>query len=170
MYLFKEAILMKKVFCVAVVVMCITAVGVYAADLYVYPSKGQSPQQIEKDKAECYRWAVSQTGFDPAAPPRSSSPPPAQTAPEGGLLRGAATGAALGAIGGAIAGNAGKGAAIGAATGGLFGAIRRGQHNARQQEMNDQWARQQAAEYQRARQAYDRAYGACMKGRGYTVN
>jgi len=161
---------MKRVLFWAVLFLTITAVYAYASDLYVYPSKGQSPQQMEKDKAECYRWAVGQTGFDPAAPPRPNSPPPAQAAPEGGLLRGAATGAALGAIGGAIAGNAGKGAAIGAATGGLFGAIRRGRHNARQQEMNDQWARQQAAEYQRARQAYDRAYGACMKGRGYTVN
>lgn len=161
---------MKTVFFFTIIAVALSVGVALAGDLYVYPSKGQSPQQMERDKAECYRWAVNQTGFDPAAPPRPTTPPPAQAPPEGGLIRGAATGAALGAIGGAIAGNAGKGAAIGAATGGLFGAIRRGRSEYRQQEMNDQWARQQAADYQRARQAYDRAYGACMQGRGYTVN
>lgn len=141
-----------------------------ASELYVYPSKGQSQQQIDKDKGECYRWAVNQSGFDPAAPPRATSPPPVREAPEGGLVRGAATGAALGAIGGAIAGNAGKGAAIGAATGGLFGAIRRGRQESRQEYQQRQWEQQQAAQYQHMRQEYNRAYRACMTGRGYTVD
>ncbi len=161
---------MKKIVFLTIISVALTFSVSMASDLYVYPSRGQSPQQVEKDKGECYRWAVNQTGFDPAAPPRPTTPPPAQAPPEGGLLRGAAAGAALGAIGGAIAGDAGKGAAIGAATGGLFGVMRRNQSEYRQQQMNDQWARQQQADYQRARQQYDRAYGACMKGRGYTIN
>lgn len=161
---------MKKVVIFTIMFVAFTFSVSIASDLYVYPSKGQGPQQMEKDKAECYRWAVNQTGFDPAAPPRPTSPPPPQAPPEGGALRGAAAGAALGAIGGAIAGDAGKGAAIGAATGGLFGAMRRHESEYRQQEMNDQWVRQQQAQYQRAREQYDRAFGACMKGRGYTVN
>ena len=33
---------------------------------FIYPSKGQSAQQEQKDKNECYGWASQQTGFDPA--------------------------------------------------------------------------------------------------------
>ena len=33
---------------------------------FIYPSKGQSAQQEEKDKNACYEWASQQTGFDPA--------------------------------------------------------------------------------------------------------
>lgn len=163
---------MKRIIFCIVIVMVSTLFTVWAAagELYVYPSKGQSPQQMDKDKGECYRWAVNNSGFDPAAPVRATTPPPAKGAPEGGLIRGAASGAALGAIGGAIAGNAGKGAAIGAATGGLFGGMRRNRQEQRYQSERDQWSRQQSAEYQRKRDEYNRAYSACMKGRGYTVN
>ena len=34
-----------------------------AQGLYVYPARGQSPQQEESDKGQCYGWAVQQTGF-----------------------------------------------------------------------------------------------------------
>jgi hypothetical protein len=33
--------------------------------LYVYPNKGQSPEQQENDRYECHRLAVQQSGFDP---------------------------------------------------------------------------------------------------------
>jgi len=33
--------------------------------LFAYPRSGQSPEQQSKDRYECERWAVSQTGFDP---------------------------------------------------------------------------------------------------------
>ena len=38
-----------------------------SAQQYVYPAKGQTPQQQQSDEAACYTWAVQQTGFDPAA-------------------------------------------------------------------------------------------------------
>jgi hypothetical protein len=31
-------------------------------DLYVYPTKNQSEEQIGRDKQECHDWAVKQTG------------------------------------------------------------------------------------------------------------
>ncbi len=34
-------------------------------DLIVYPADGQSQEQLDKDKYECYTWAKQQTGFDP---------------------------------------------------------------------------------------------------------
>jgi hypothetical protein len=35
---------------------------------YVYPKKGQSADQQAKDRYECHRWAVDQSGFDPSQP------------------------------------------------------------------------------------------------------
>src|SRR5215472_10189243 len=40
----------------------------YSTQPYIYPARGQSPQQEESDKGQCYGWAVQQTGFDPANP------------------------------------------------------------------------------------------------------
>ena len=72
-----------------------------AQDVYIYPTKGQSQQQQEKDKYECYNWARQQTGFDPTNPQTAqpATPPPAREAPRGGVFRGAGRGAALGAVG-----------------------------------------------------------------------
>jgi len=140
-----------------------------AQDLIVYPAKGQSQDQMGKDKFECYSWAKKETGFDPMQTPQATAPPPQQEAPQGGIVRGGARGAAVGAIGGAIAGDAGKGAAIGAASGAMIGGMRRRDQQRRQQQAQDQWAQQQAAQYTQARNNYNRAFSACLEGRGYTV-
>jgi hypothetical protein len=134
-----------------------------AQQLFVYPQKGQSPAQQSKDQAECHAWAVQQTGFDPAMTTAAAMP---ASAPQGGAVRGGARGAAVGAVGGAIAGDAGKGAAVGAATGALVGGMRR-----RDQERQQQAQQQQAQAQMADRNAtYQRAMGACLTGRGYTVN
>ena len=58
---------------------CLTVISVTTAtaDFIVYPGQGQSDEQMAKDKFECQRWATEQTGFDPLATPRASTPPPA---------------------------------------------------------------------------------------------
>jgi hypothetical protein len=140
-----------------------------AQQLFVYPEKGQSAEQQEKDKSECAAWAKGQTGFDPMAPPTASAPPPSGQPAQGGLLRGAARGAAVGAAVGAIAGDAGKGAAMGAAGGGLVGGMRRNDQRRAEQQQQEQWQQQQAAQLEQARSQYNRAYSACLEGRGYTV-
>jgi hypothetical protein len=50
----------------------------FADDLYVFPSKGQSQEQMERDKYDCYQWAKRQTGFDPMQRPQATAPPPAE--------------------------------------------------------------------------------------------
>lgn len=37
-------------------------------DLYIYPRNGQDSAQQARDRYECHRWAVDQTGFDPTRP------------------------------------------------------------------------------------------------------
>ena len=34
-------------------------------EIYVFPAEGQASEQQSKDEAECYNWAVSNTGSDP---------------------------------------------------------------------------------------------------------
>ncbi|WP_035058157.1 glycine zipper domain-containing protein [Desulfuromonas sp. TF] len=132
-----------------------------AAEPIVFPSQGQSDQQMEQDKFNCYQWAKGQTSFDPMQAPTAAAPPEKK----GGVLRGAAGGALAGAAVGAIAGDAGTGAAIGAASGGMIGGARRHRSDQAQQEA----AQQQAAGYEQQRATYNRAWSACMEGKGYTV-
>ena len=142
----------------------------WAAEPFIYPTKGQTPQQTEQDKFECYTWAKQQTGFDPMQAQQAAPPPPSSSPQhQGQVVRGAAGGAALGAIGGAIAGDAGKGAAIGAATGGGLGAMRKRSSHRNQQAQYQQQVQQQEGQYQQQRSEYDRAYGACIEGRGYVL-
>jgi hypothetical protein len=132
-----------------------------AAEQFVFPKSGQTKEQQEQDEFTCYKWAKEQTGFDPNKPVEQAG----ATAPKGGAVSGAAKGAAVGAIGGAIGGDAGKGAAVGAGVGAAAGA-----HKKRKGEKQQAAAQQQAAQKQEASvEGYQRAFGACMEGKGYTV-
>ncbi len=98
----------------------------------------------------------------------------------GGMMGDAATGAALGAAGGALAGDAGEGAAIGALASTVFGALSRSTAQPEPQAApapNHDYYRQQQAiadqEYNARMERlgeYNRAFGACMTARNYTVN
>ncbi len=145
------------------------AVTAAMADFIIYPGQGQSEDQMARDKFECQRWATDQSGFDPLATPRASTPPPAAEQQVGGTGRGALRGAAGGVIVGAIAGNAGRGAAIGAGTGALLGGIRRSDQRTREQSAQASWEQQEAARISQGRNNFNRAYRACLEGRGYTV-
>ncbi len=131
-----------------------------AAAQFVYPSEGQSPEQQAADEAACRSWAQGQTGVNPGEPP-----PQVRRGGGGEVLGGAATGAALGAIGGAIGGGAGRGAKIGAGVGagaGLFNKMRTNREY-------EQLQAQSQAAWRARQQSFQRAFGACMSGRGYTV-
>ncbi len=133
-----------------------------AQELYVYPNQGQAKDQQEKDELDCYRYGRDQTGFDPMAVPTATAPPPEQ---KGSLLGGAARGALLGAAVGAVGGDAKKGAGYGAAAGGVMGGMRKNSSRKKQ----DQWEKEQSQNYANNRNNYNRAYAACLEGRGYTV-
>ena len=135
----------------------------------VYPSKGQSAEQQQRDQGECMAWAQQTTGVNPTAIAQGlgqSAPTAAARSFEDERLQGAVVGALGGTAIGAIAGSkAGKGAAIGAVVGTVAGGVH-------QQQKYDEAQAQTYANQQQAQQAlasYDRAYGACLEGRGYTV-
>jgi hypothetical protein len=133
-----------------------------AADFFIYPAGGQDREQQELDEFQCQRFARDNTGFDPMATPQATTARPQQ---QGGAGGGAARGALLGTAVGALAGDTRRGAAIGAASGGLMGGMRRADSNRQQQ----QWAQQESANLQRQRNEFNRAFAACLEGRGYTV-
>jgi len=45
-----------------------------STELYLYPKSGQSAEQQARDRYECHRWAVGQTGFDPTVSGSSAAP------------------------------------------------------------------------------------------------
>jgi hypothetical protein len=131
-----------------------------SAQQFVYPAKGQSPQQQKSDEAACYSWAVQQSGFDPARPPpqqQAARPPTTATGTTPGAgVRGAARGAVVGEI---VGGDVGAGAAAGALAA-------RGQSRRQNAAAAQQGQEQQQAATQQQQAAFGRARAACLEGRG----
>ena len=96
---------------------------------------------------------------------------------EGGGVADAGKGALGGLVIGGIAGDAGKGAAIGALSGLFLGGVKRSNADAEREAWYRQQQQQEAAAQAQYRQQvgqmqaeHDRAFAACMSGRGYRVN
>lgn len=136
--------------------------------LYVYPTKNQSAEQQGKDDYECFNWARNQTGHDPLNQKTPEQPQvAAKPKADGSRIRGALRGAAGGAVIGEIADDeAGKGAGVGAAV----GAMRAGKEKRRKQREQQQSAVAEAEQIaQQQTDGFNRAFSACLQGRGYTV-
>lgn len=156
---------MKRIFAPVLLLLTMSSAEfAFGQELFVYPSNGQTKEQQESDEYQCYNWAKGETGFDPMAAPTASEPPPAQKAPKGGLVRGAARGAAVGAI---IDGS--DGAKKGAGAGAVVGGARRADQNRQQGQEQQQWEAEQSQQYAENRNRYNKAYSVCMEGRGYSV-
>jgi len=143
----------------------VTTGALHAQEVVIYPAKGQSAEQQEKDKYECYGWAKNNSGFDPMAPPTTKTAPPSGEKKSGGAVRGGLGGAALGAI----IGDSSKSAKRGAAAGALIGGVRQSSSNRKTEQKQQEWAQNESSQYANARASYNRAYSACLEGRGYTV-
>ena len=142
--------------------------------VYFYPLQGQSAEQQDRDKYECYLWARKETGFDPG----SANAPVARRvevvpapAPGGDTAVGAVTGAVIGA---AVSSprNVGGGAVIGGVVGAIAGAVSdqaREEQAQRVQERYDHRSSTVNANWEQRVQEYRRAMRACLEGRGYSV-
>jgi hypothetical protein len=159
----------RHVLVVGASLLCAGAVAAQS-DVFLYPEKGQSAEQQQKDKMECAMWANEQTGFNPTTPaPTPDQFASGQPVTQGGAVKGAARGAAVGAVGGAIAGDAGKGAAVGAGAGAVGGGMRRRGAKREAEQTSEQAYQAALAEYNQKRATYQRAWTACLEGRDYTV-
>jgi hypothetical protein len=171
-----EAMLDRSHVRVALVSLVFFLIAATAYASGVTPAKGQSPEQTQKDVAECQALATQSSGFNPAA-----APPPVASAPPqvGGRVKGAAKGAAAGRVAAGASGgevydaasdeakqeyrqDQGQGAA---AAGAVLGASKQ-----RQDRRETRGAeKQQEADAQAKQAAYDQANQGCLAGRGYTV-
>jgi hypothetical protein len=143
-------------------------------EVIFYPSAGQSESQQDRDRYECYLWAVKQSGFNPSQvnlePPQRVVVRPAQP-PGAAVAAGAITGAVIGAAVGSPH-DEGEGAIVGAMAGTILGAAVESSQQAQAAQMQSQYdttasARQARVEAEAG--SYRRAMGACLEGRGYTV-
>ncbi len=148
-------------------------------DVYVFPAQGQDSSQQSKDEAECYQWAVGNTGSDPfdlakqeQADQQQSQAEmqAAQQTGQGAGAQGFARGALAGAVIGEIASDdAGKGAAWGAAIG-ASRSRRRGaaaQQQATTQAASQAESRQEATGEQLAN--FKKAFSVCLEAHDYMV-
>ena len=136
----------------------------WASDPIIFPAGGQSSEQMEQDKFQCYGWAKNESGFDPMVTPTATTAPPQQQAKKGGTGRGLVRGAALGGI---VDGS--DGAKKGAAAGALIGGMRSRNQQQDQAQQQAQWEQEQSANYNQNRSTYNRAYSACLESKDYTV-
>jgi hypothetical protein len=156
--------------------------------VFVFGKNGQTADQQLKDESECYGAARQATGIDPKAPPSAGKTAEQKAAEQkaaaenaeqakGGRVAGAARGAAGGAAIGAIAGDTGKGAGAGAVAGTMRGGAQQRQANAAaQKQAAAKVAAEQQKEDERIKLAhaegldtFQRAFGACMDARNYSV-
>ena len=147
--------------------------------LYVFPAAGQTPEKQSQEEAECYNWAVQNTGTDPFQLSKQAEQQKAQTEQAKQQAQSVGAGAgAKGAIGGAAAGaligeiasdDAGKGAAYGAAAGVIAG--RRKGKQAQQQATAQVEAQGQAAQQSIAQQmdGFKKAFSVCLESKKYMV-
>jgi hypothetical protein len=146
-------------------------------NVQVFPKAGQDAAQQSRDEAECYDWAVTNSGVDPFALQKKEAQQAQQTqqaseqaaaAGQGAGARGAVKGAVAGAVIGEIADDdAGKGAAYGAAAGVVAG--RRGARKAQEQAQADISQQHQQATQATAEEMknFKNAFGACLEAKDY---
>ena len=141
--------------------------------VYFYPKNNQAPEQQDRDRYECYNWAMEQTRFDPnmsLPPPQRAMvvpiPPPGHDTAVLGI-----TGAAIGAM---AAGHhdAAAGAAVGLIAGAAIGAMSDSARQNQADKIQEAYAKQDQArnaQFERKGHEFRRAMSACLEGRGYTV-
>ena len=142
----------------------LAATSMAADELMIFPNAAQSADQQEADKFTCYGWAKGQSGFDPMVLPTATAPPPKKKKKKGGAGRGLLKGAAIGGI---VGGS--SGAKKGAGAGALVGGSKNKQQQKKEADAQAQWEQEQVATYTENRSRYNRAYGACLEGKNYTV-
>jgi hypothetical protein len=148
-------------------------------DVYVFPANGQTTEQQSKDEAECYGWAVTNTGADPfdlqkqaaaAQQQTEQQVQQAQAATQGAGAKGAVAGAAAGGLIGAVADEDKSEAAAAGAAVGIIVARRKAKSASQQATASAQQsgaATQQATAEQIAN--FKKAFSVCLESKKYMV-
>lgn len=139
--------------------------------VYFYPTQGQSEAQQDRDRYDCYVWAVDQTGFDPSrhiAPREARATVVPARSPGETVAAGAMIGAAIGALA-AEGGEVAQGALVGAMAGSVVGSAAAAAEAHDSRVVTTQYSSRVYGRYEREAGEYRRAMSACLEGRGYSV-
>lgn len=153
----------------------LSPVPVVSPHVYFYPQSGQSAAQQDRDRFECYNWAVKKTGFDPGQSrfvPRERievvAVPSPGTQTAAGVVTGALIGAAVSRRHETL-----EGAVVGAVAGGIIGAVSDASRQEQAAEAQARYARRQdvqnTARTGQQTQDFRNAMSACLEGRNYSV-
>ncbi len=147
--------------------------------VHVFPGEGQTETQQSKDEAECYSWAVKNTGVDPFELSKQAQQQTIQAEQQkqqvaqtgkGAGAKGALGGAAVGALIGEIASDdAGKGAAWGAAAGAIGGRHRRRGAQAQATQQIDQQTQATRQFTQEQTDGFKKSFSVCLEAKDYVV-
>jgi uncharacterized protein YcfJ len=129
--------------------------------LQVEGQRGQSAEQVRRDRYECHNWAVDQTGQTPVAAPTEDEQTNDTRSRRAERVERAIAGAAIGgALGGIVRSSrrhdTSDGVLAGAAVGAAVGAATAGK-------------RERGRDAAPEQSDYLRALTACLEGRGYSV-
>ena len=148
-------------------------------NVYAFPQKGQSASDQSVAEADCYNWAVQNTGSDPFQLQKQAQQQAQQTqaatqqaAAQGGqgtIGREAVKGAAVGTLIGGISGNEGKGAAYGAAAGIIRGNRKKGQQQQAAAQSAEAQGQQMQAATAEQMDNFKKAFSVCLEGKGFMV-
>jgi hypothetical protein len=147
----------------AAVMLMVDLPGVSALALTPVALKGQTSEQMAADQQECASQATAQTGYNPSAPPPTTS----AAAPERGQR---IAGAARGAAAGKVVSNVTKESETSEAkeAGAKLGVMKGGAQQRQGRREQRQQAEQQQAQAQQQASAYDNALSACLQSSGYS--
>ncbi len=148
-------------------------------DVYVFPAKGQDASKQSQEEAECYQWAVGNSGADPFALAKeedmnkqlteAEQQAAAQTG-QGSGAQGAVRGAAAGALIGEIANDdASKGAAWGAAAGAVRGRRKGAAANQQAQSQSANQSEQRETATAEQIENFKKAFSVCLEAKDYMV-
>jgi hypothetical protein len=148
-------------------------------EVYVFPTEGQDASQQSRDEAECYQWAVQNTGVDPFDLAKQAEQQQQQAAAaqqevaqagQGAGAKGAVGGAAAGALIGEIASDdAGRGAAYGAAAGAIVARRRTRRAKAEASEQVEQQSQQAQKATAEQIENFKKAFSVCLEAKEYMV-
>ena len=136
------------------------------AQAMIYPNAGQSPAQLEQDRAACESQAAAQSGYHPSQPAAAPAPTrPMAGQRLAGAARGAAAGAGVEGVRDSDDRELDNPSQAGARAGAMVGASR--QRQDRREYRRE--ARQHEAAQSQKQAAFAQSFGACMAARGYSV-
>ena len=132
----------------------------------IYPNAGQSPALLDQDRAACESQAATQTGYHPSQ--AAATPAPAKPV-AGQRVAGAARGAAAGAVVKGVTDQEDREIEDPTKSGARAGAVVGGSRQRQDRRTNRRDTRQQQTTQSQQQAAFNQSFGACMAGKGYTV-